>query len=61
MEYCRLMLMFVLWPAGVLLVCRMVCTEQDSPESLMHVVKVYHGLVNGLEVVSEFDKWPIRS
>jgi hypothetical protein len=25
-----------------------------------HVVDMYRGLVDGLEVVSEFDEWPIR-
>jgi hypothetical protein len=38
----------------------MVCTETDSMEMNKHVVDMYRALVDGLEVVSEFDKWPIR-
>jgi hypothetical protein len=38
----------------------MVCTETDSLEMSQHVVDMYMALIDGLQVVSEFDKWPIR-
>lgn len=40
--------------------CRMVCTETDSLEMNHYVVDRYLELIDGLQVVSEFDQWPIR-
>jgi hypothetical protein len=39
---------------------KMVCTETDSLEMNHYVVDRYMELIDGLQVVSEFDQWPIR-
>ena len=40
---------------------KVVQTEEDSYDSTKHVIRMYRSVADGLEVVSEFDQWPIKS
>lgn len=39
---------------------KIVQTEGDCYEQTVHVLRMYRSVADGLEVVSTFDRWPIK-